>query len=589
MNSKRLRVQFALLIGLSILVGAAALLITLAAVRDASAAARAQQYAQLSLRDARGLLSLTYEFLLHGSLRVEQQWRARYAALQADIASAATTEGKAQVATPDLGDELKSLTDMFDKLVDTRSVTGTEALEQQRRQLLIDSMVTETQSILDQVYRWGLAKGTERTESEVSLARLAVGGPVLLVLALAAVWVTLTRRVLRPLRELQQAMGRVQDGDFTARCASAGADEIGDLARAFDHMAAAQQASLRALADNELRLRTITNNLPVRIAYIDAEQRYRFANTACMVAVGAHDVAEVVGHTLRELHGADGYAELQPHVEATLRGERRSFQRTERERDELRHNEYALVPDAAADGSVRGYYALVYDVTDFVQGQARIEASLQEKDVLLREVHHRVKNNMQVISSLLQLQTGYVENAEALQLLEESQSRIKSMALIHEKLYQTNDFAQVDFADYVHSLVPMLAAAHEERAARSAVEVRADPVWLNIDQAIPAGLVLNELVSNSFKHGFPAGRHGRIDVRFTAIGTDRVRLSVCDDGVGPPPGFDHLNTHTLGLRLVNILAEQLDARLTLRYEGGFGCELEFARPARLNTGAAHVA
>lgn len=578
----RLRNLFALLLGLSIALGMAALLATWAAERATDEAARLQVHAQETLREARGLLVLTKELVLHGNERAARQWHLRYATLKAAVVA---TGGVALSAAPDLHDELRSLPELFDKLAASGVAPHDDPSAQRHRELLIEGMVADIQAILDQVYAWGTAMGARRSASEGRLALLAVVDPALLVLVLGSVGWTLSRRVLQPLRELRDAMTRVEGGDLAVRRASDAGDEVGDLACRFDRLTASLQAAVHARADDELRLRTITDNLSVRIAYIDLEQRYRFANPACCFALSADAPEELLGRTLRDVSGEARHREIEPDVVAALGGERRSFVRTDTERGRLRHNEYALLPHRDALGAVRGYYAMVHDITEHHDAQARVEAALHEKEVLLKEVHHRVKNNMQVISSLLQLQVGYVANEEAQQLLAESQDRIQSMALVHEKLYQSNDFAQVDFADYVHSLVPMLAASHEERAA---VEVRAEPIWINIEQAIPAGLVLNELVSNSFKHGFPPGRVGRIEVSFLAEGEDRVRLRVSDDGVGPPPGFDPAASATLGLRLVHILAEQLDAVLTIGHASGFACELVFARPARLITGAAHA-
>jgi two-component sensor histidine kinase len=159
----------------------------------------------------------------------------------------------------------------------------------------------------------------------------------------------------------------------------------------------------------------------------------------------------------------------------------------------------------------------------------------------------------------------------------ESQARIKSMALVHEKLYQTVDLAQVDFADYVHSLVSMLVASNNMKASEVAVDVRAQSLKLDIERAIPAGLILNELVSNSFKHAFPLGRAGRLEVTLATRAETLVMLAVRDDGVGPPETFDPTSSPTLGLRLVHILSGQLGATLSFHHDKGFACELTFDR------------
>ena len=208
--------------------------------------------------------------------------------------------------------------------------------------------------------------------------------------------------------------------------------------------------------------------------------------------------------------------------------------------------------------------------------QAELEASLHEKEVLLKEVHHRVKNNLQVISSLLQLQAGYVENDAARRVFDESQGRIRSMALVHEKLYQSKDLANIDFGDYVRDLVAGLASSYGAHAQRVAIEVEVASLHLDVDRAIPCGLIVNELLSNALKHGFPHGRAGRIAVTLSGGGSSAIQLTVRDDGVGWPTDFDPAESSSLGLRLVHILAKQVHARLELQNADGVRCTLTLA-------------
>jgi len=208
--------------------------------------------------------------------------------------------------------------------------------------------------------------------------------------------------------------------------------------------------------------------------------------------------------------------------------------------------------------------------------QAELEASLHEKEVLLKEIHHRVKNNLQVISSLLQLQAGYVEDDAARRVFEESQGRIKSMALVHEKLYQSKDLAGIDFGDYVRDLVSGLTSSYGAHAQGVVIEVEAASLHLDVDRAIPCGLIVNELVTNAFKHAFPNGRAGRIDVTLSGGGSSAIQLSVRDDGVGWPADFDPAQSSSLGLRLVHILAKQLQGRLELHSADGICSTLTLA-------------
>lgn len=232
----------------------------------------------------------------------------------------------------------------------------------------------------------------------------------------------------------------------------------------------------------------------------------------------------------------------------------------------------SLAPIDTADGPA--VLASLFDLTERHARQAEMERSLRDKEVLLKEIHHRVKNNMQVVSSLLQLQAGYIDDGGAKRVFEESQNRIRSMALVHEKLYQRHDLARIEMADYVQGLAAMLLSAYGERSRWVTVDVQAEAVTLDIDRAVPAGLILNELISNAFKHAFPAGRAGRLQISI-APRDGGVHLAVRDDGIGAPPGLDLANADSLGLRLVHILAAQLDATPTFINDRGFACELQF--------------
>ncbi|WP_052309984.1 histidine kinase N-terminal 7TM domain-containing protein [Methanocella arvoryzae] len=189
------------------------------------------------------------------------------------------------------------------------------------------------------------------------------------------------------------------------------------------------------------------------------------------------------------------------------------------------------------------------------QAEEKLEISLKEKELLLKEIHHRVKNNLQIISSLMNLQISTMTNEAARASLKESQNRIKSMALIHEQLYLSRDLASIDFKGYVANLISFWARSYVIRPEVTFV-ARIDDISLDIDTAIPCGLIINELISNSLKYAFVGGQPGTIEVAMTWAGGG-YRLSVSDDGIGLPSGLDFRNTTTLGMQLVVTLTEQL--------------------------------
>ena len=203
------------------------------------------------------------------------------------------------------------------------------------------------------------------------------------------------------------------------------------------------------------------------------------------------------------------------------------------------------------------------DITERKEAEEQIRSSLEEKEVLLKEIHHRVKNNLQIISSLLHLQSARLDDASLVDAFQDSQHRIRSMALIHEELYRSADLARIDFSAYATRLVDNLIDSFGA-SGRIATSLNMDRAQLTIDRAIPMGLIVNELVSNALKYAFPDERTGviRIDLRFGVDG-ETFSLSVIDDGVGVPESLDIDSAETLGLRLVTSLVGQLKARLVL--------------------------
>ena len=221
------------------------------------------------------------------------------------------------------------------------------------------------------------------------------------------------------------------------------------------------------------------------------------------------------------------------------------------------------------NGNILGTLSSGEDITDQKEAEKKIKASLEEKEVLLREIHHRVKNNMQVITSLLRLQSDKIKDQQYAEMLKESQEKIKSMALIHEKLYRSKDLARVDFSEYIKSLINSLFRSHGIDTSRIATKLRVEDVSLGLDYAIPCGLIINELVSNSLKYAFPEDRKGEIRITLRSVTEHEIELIVSDDGIGISGDLDFKNTDSLGLDLVTILAEgQLKGKIDVDRTGG---------------------
>jgi len=242
--------------------------------------------------------------------------------------------------------------------------------------------------------------------------------------------------------------------------------------------------------------------------------------------------------------------------------------------------------------SVNGGYTVAF-VADITQRHgaereresliSQLHSALAEKTVLLKEVNHRVKNNLSVIGALLGMQADEVDSEQARQALGDSQQRVLSMALVQEFLYTGDHLDRINFGQYARQLAEQISAACSVDD-RVRIEVKAEPIDLPVNRAIPCGLILNELVSNAFKHGFPGGRTGSITVRFSRRPEGDLLLSCEDDGVGIPEGVDWKNAHSLGLRIVQILVKQIEGKLTLdRPHRGTRFELSFPLQDRVRT------
>lgn len=227
------------------------------------------------------------------------------------------------------------------------------------------------------------------------------------------------------------------------------------------------------------------------------------------------------------------------------------------------------------DGQVVAVINVARDITERLRIEAQLKASLQEKETLLKEVHHRVKNNMQVIASLLSLQAASITDSVVRAQFEDSQNRIRSMALVHERLYCSSDLSRIDFGVYIRDLTHhlMKGVRIQSKCVNTVVEI--ENIYLNIDLAVPCGLIINELVSNALKHAFPGYDGGTLTIRACVSDDGMYCLSVQDDGIGIPSTVDLADSKTLGLQLVANLARQLQGTVTFHQEHGTRVDVIF--------------
>jgi PAS domain S-box-containing protein len=303
---------------------------------------------------------------------------------------------------------------------------------------------------------------------------------------------------------------------------------------------------------------TIIENMHDSVIVLDSNNRIVDLNPSAQQLLG--DVSPFIGNTIEKVIPESSQMEFGDWVET-----RREI--TLDTEFGNRIYDVSISPLVDWGGRITSKIIVLRDITDRKKAEEQIKASLREKDVLLQEVHHRVKNNLQIISSLLSLQSRHIRDEKDLEMLRESQSRLRAMALIHERLYQSENLANINFEEYISALVYGLVQSYGVTGTVTPI-IDIHSLSLEVSTAIPCGLIINELVSNSLKHAFPGKRKGEIKIKIHSFdGT--IELIVRDNGVGIPEDIDFRTTDTLGLHLVTMLAEdQLNGKINLTRDGG---------------------
>jgi two-component sensor histidine kinase len=297
-------------------------------------------------------------------------------------------------------------------------------------------------------------------------------------------------------------------------------------------------------------LRTLARNFPDgAVAVFDKELRFQLVEGKALRYLDVVPTA-IEGKSLIELTDESIRAPFEKRYRAVLSGEALSAENEYRGRSLLTH----YIPLRDNTNTVIGGAVLAVDITERKKAEEKIKSALKEQEILLREIHHRVKNNMQVILSLLNLQAANQPDERIKALFEELRNRINAMALIHETLHQSESLTRIDLQVYVQGLSAALLRMYETQSRGIELSVQARGVFINLDQAVPCGLIINELISNALKYAFPEGGFGHI--RVTAADRQNMfDLTVSDDGIGLPENLNVRNVSSLGLRLVVGLAE----------------------------------
>lgn len=366
--------------------------------------------------------------------------------------------------------------------------------------------------------------------------------------------------ILKPLDNIVEATDRVAEGDFSSEVKAQSNDEIGNLANSFNKMAINLEKSKNKIIESNKYIENIVICMNEALIVTSHDHIINKANTAACKMLNFNE-EELIGQNISKIF---------PQKDSTSLNSNCLVQKNSSFETELLSKDSLKIPVILSNSvmsdhdKITGIIYIAHDITERKKNDAQILSSLREKELLLKEIHHRVKNNMQIISSLLSHQSEYTDDKRITEIFKDSQNRIASMSLIHEKLYRSKDLDKIDFADYITNLSASIFQSYDVNPGKITFNSKIDDIFLNIDYAIPCGLIINELITNSIKYAFPDEKKGNINVEFRHAGDKMYELIVSDNGKGLTKDIDFKRTKSLGLHLVTLLAEkQLHGTITL--------------------------
>ncbi|WP_414469055.1 CHASE4 domain-containing protein [Methanobacterium sp. ACI-7] len=363
--------------------------------------------------------------------------------------------------------------------------------------------------------------------------------------------------------------------DFSARVPVLGDDELSDLSVSVNKMLESLQESNCNLQKGEERYRAIFENTGTAMIIINQNMDIKLVN---------NQFQQITGYLKSETENKKKLHDFILKESLDKINKHRNF-REFKDKNQLNSYEIGLIHK---NNEVRDFFATrgfipgtenvlisLIDITEHKRAEDQIKASLKEKEVLLREIHHRVKNNLQIVSTLLALQSDEVEDEKILQNYKESENRIQSIALIHEKMYQSEDLSNIDFSGYITSLINDIFFSYGVSLGEIETEIDVPEYVFSIETSIPLGLIINEIISNSLKYAFKDINNPKITLKLRFIGENKFKLDIGDNGIGFPEDIDYKNTTSLGLQLVNALVEQIEGALELKKDIGTHFEIIF--------------
>lgn len=357
-----------------------------------------------------------------------------------------------------------------------------------------------------------------------------------------------------------------------------GDDELSDLAVSVNKMLNSLQESTYNLQKSEKQYRAIFENTGTAMIIIGENMNIKLVNST---------FEHITGYLKEEVENKKNLLDIILKDSLEKIKEHHNFDEF-KDKNILSRYEIKL---KNKNGKVRDFFATLgfipgtentlislIDITEHKISDNKLKDSLKEKEVLLREIHHRVKNNLQIISTLLALQSDEIEDEKIIENYRESENRIQSIALIHEKMYQSENLSSINFSNYIKSLIGDLFNSYGVSAEDVKAEINVPDIVFSIETSIPLGLIINEIISNSLKHAFKDKRYAKITIGLESIGENEYKLDISDNGIGFPEDVDYKNTSSLGMQLVNALTEQLEGNIKLIKDGGTHFRIIFKEP-----------
>ncbi len=329
----------------------------------------------------------------------------------------------------------------------------------------------------------------------------------------------------------------------------------------------------KALRDSEEKLRLVMDGVPALLSYVDTDERYVYVNEGYEIWHGIPK-SEIVGKELKDIVAPDVYERASLYYKKALAGERVVFENfTHNKRGEEKYIRAHYVPHVQ-DGVVYGFFSLIFDITENKKAEQKILSLLNEKDLLLKEVHHRVKNNMGSIAALLYLQMDTIDNSAAVNAIQDARSRVISMMGIYDILYRSGDYRAVAAGAYFSDLIDKISSTYIA-STRIKIESEIDEMILNSDVLFPVGMIVNELLTNAVKYAFPGGRSGEIKVRIIRKDEKYIEINIRDNGIGLPDALEISNNRGIGLTLVKMMIQQINASIKINKIGGTEFKISF--------------